>query len=107
LNLHTYFILFLAVLTFIVLPIALVWTFVRGMRTKASDREGGGGGMSNAVTGAMLELDRLFTRPSIEHTIETEHPTLKREDDSGGKPEKVPARKGSKPEKVPRSDLIP
>jgi hypothetical protein len=83
--LHFYVTLLLAFLTFIVAPIALVATFIHGMRTKASDRkEGGGGGTSNAVAGAMLELDRLFTRPSVEHTIETEQPTLKREDDSGG-----------------------
>lgn len=40
---HTYFILFLAFLTFIVAPIALVWTFIVGMRDKASDRPSGGG----------------------------------------------------------------
>ena len=84
-SLHDYFILLLAFLTFVVLPIGLLWTFIHGMRTKASERkEGGGGGMSNAVAGAMLELDRIFTRPSIEHTIETEKPTLPREDEDDG-----------------------
>jgi hypothetical protein len=29
-------------------------------------------------------LDRIFTRPSVEHTIETEKPTLKREDEDDG-----------------------
>lgn len=85
-SVHLLFLLALTILTFIVAPIALVVTFIHGMRTKASDRkEGGGGAMSNAVVGAMLELDRLFTRPSIELTLEAEQQTLPREDDSGGK----------------------
>ena len=69
---HTCFILVLAFLTFVVGPIWMVREFVRGLRTKASERKGGGGGVSNAVAGAMQELDRILTRPSIEHTIETE-----------------------------------
>jgi hypothetical protein len=76
--------LVLAFVTFVVAPIALVWTFVDGMRKKASDRPGGGGGLSNAVGAAMLEVDRIFARPSIEHQIETEHPVLEREDDKSG-----------------------
>lgn len=82
-NLHVTLLLAIAFLTFVVTPIALVWTFIDGMRRKASDRPSGGGGISNAVGGAMLELDRLLTRPSVEHQIETETPVLKREDDDG------------------------
>lgn len=77
--------LFAAFVTFVVAPIALIWTFIDGMRRKSSDRPSGGGGLSNVVGGAMLELDRLTTRPSVEHVIEAEKPLLKREDDSGGK----------------------
>jgi hypothetical protein len=80
---HAVFLIIMAVLTFVVMPIALVWTFVDGMRRKSSDRPRGGGGISNIVGGAMLELDR-FVRPSVEHTIEAEHQTLKRDDDTGG-----------------------
>jgi hypothetical protein len=69
--------------TFVVAPIALLWTVVDSVRHKSSDRRGGGGGISSAVGGAMLELDRLLTRPSVEHQIETETPILKREDDDG------------------------
>ena len=83
-TLHAVFLIIMAALTFVVVPIVLVWTFVDGMRRKSSDRPRGGGGMSNVVAGAMLELDRLLTRPSIEHTIETEQQTLRREDDTGG-----------------------
>ncbi len=53
------------------------------MTRKASDRPSGGGGISNVVGGAMLELDRLLTRPSVEHQIETETPIIEREDDDG------------------------
>ena len=81
---HDYFILAAAFLTFIIAPIWLLWSFIHGLRTKASERKGGGGGMSNAVAGAMMELDRILTRPSVEHTFETEKPTLAREDDDDG-----------------------
>jgi hypothetical protein len=60
-----------------------VWTVVDRMKRKASDRPGGGGGLSNAVGGAMLELDRLLARPSVEHQIEAETPTVKPQDDDG------------------------
>ena len=81
-NLHVTLLLAIAFLTFVVAPIALVWAFIDGMRHKASDRPSGGG-ISNVVGGAMLELDRLLTRPSVEHQIETETPVLQREDDDG------------------------
>jgi hypothetical protein len=72
-----------AVLVLVVGPIALVCAFVAGIRRKASERPSGGGGISNIVGGAMLEMDR-FVRPSVEHTIAAEHRVLKREDDQGG-----------------------
>lgn len=75
--------LVVAFLMFVVAPIAIIWTFVDGMRRKASERPSGGGGISNIVGGAMMELDRLITRPSIEHQIETENPVVKPEDDDG------------------------
>jgi hypothetical protein len=73
----------LAFVVFIVGPIALVWTFVDGMRRKASDRPAGGGGISNAIGGAMLELDRIYARPSIEHQIETENHVQDDQSDDG------------------------
>jgi hypothetical protein len=75
--------LIMAVLMFIGTPIAMVWAVLDARRHKGSDRRRGGGGISNAVGGAMLELDH-FVRPSVEHTIEAEHQTPKREDDTGG-----------------------
>ena len=83
-SLHIIVTLILAFVTFIVAPIALVWTVVDSMRRKSSDRPSGGGGISNVVGGAMLEIDRLMARPSIEHQIETENQVLEREDDTGG-----------------------
>ncbi len=82
-SLHTIVLLIVAFLAFVVAPIVFTWAFIDGMRRKASDRPISGGGISNVVGGAMLELDRLLTRPSVEHQIETETPVLKREDDNG------------------------
>lgn len=84
-TLNTIFMLGLAAVAFIVVPIAMVWgmvDFVRGKK-RGGDERRGGGSISSAVGGAMLELDRVV-RPSVEHTIEAEHQTPKREDDSGG-----------------------
>ena len=82
-DLQVIFLLVVAFLTFVIAPIALVWTFIDGMRRKASDRPSGGGGLSNAIGAAMLEADRLLARPSIEHQIETESPVLEKESDDG------------------------
>lgn len=82
-NLNIIVLLIVAFLTFVVAPVALVWTFIDGMRHKASDRPSGGGGISNMIGAAMLEADRLLARPSIEHQIETENPVLEREGDDG------------------------
>lgn len=72
-----------AFLTFVVGPIVLVWASVDHLRTKASDRPSGGGGVSNFVGAGLQEIDRLLTRPSIEHQIETEHAIPERESDDG------------------------
>ena len=73
----------LAVAMLVGLPIVLVWTMVDHFRGRGSERRGSGG-ISAGIGAAMQELDRLMTRPSVEHQIETEQPVLKREDDSGG-----------------------
>ena len=72
----------LAVATFILLPIVLIRTMVVHLRGRGSERRGTGG-ISAGIGAALQELDRLTTRPSIEHKVETERTTLKREDDSG------------------------
>ena len=72
----------LAVAMLVGLPIILVWTTLEHFRGRGSDRRGSGG-ISAGVGSAMQELDRLMTRPSVEHQIEAEQPILKREDDSG------------------------
>jgi hypothetical protein len=72
-----------AFLTFVVVPIVFILAFVDGIRRKASERPSGGGGISSIVGGAMLELDRLLARPSVEHQIEIENQVLEPEDDDG------------------------
>lgn len=71
-----------AVAAIVVLPIVLIWTMVAHLRGRGSERRGTGG-FTAGIAAAMQELDRLTTRPSVEHTLKTERPTLKREDDSG------------------------
>jgi hypothetical protein len=82
-TLQLLFLLLAAFAVFIVAPIVLVASAVQHFKHKASERASGGGGISNIVGGAMLELDKL-TRPSVEHHIAAEHQILKREDDTGG-----------------------
>lgn len=73
----------LAVAMIVGLPIVLIWTMVDHFRGRGSDRSGSGG-ISAGIGAAMQELDRIMTRPSIEHQVDTEQSVLKREDDSGG-----------------------
>ena len=84
-NFQFIFWLVVAVLTFIVVPIAMIWTMIDHFRGRGSDRSGSGG-ISAGIGAAMQELDRIMTRPSVEHQVEIEQKVLKREDDSGGDP---------------------
>jgi hypothetical protein len=81
-TLQEVFWIIMAIGVLLIVPAALVWTMVDYFRGRGSDRQGSGG-ISSGISAAMQELDRLVARPSVEHTIETEHPVLKREDDSG------------------------
>ena len=72
----------MAIAILVLVPIALAKSMIDYFRGRGSQREGSGG-ISAGIAGAMQELDRLVSRPSAEHKIETEQPILKREDDSG------------------------
>ena len=72
----------MALAVLVVLPIVLVKAMIDYFRGRGSQRKGSGG-ISAGIAGAMQELDRILTRPSVEHKLETEQPALKREDDSG------------------------
>jgi hypothetical protein len=67
---------------FVALPIMMGRSMIVHLGGKGSERTGSGG-ISAGIGAAMVELDRILARPSIEHLVETEHPVLKREDDSG------------------------
>ena len=81
-TLQTTFWLLLAIAFLIGIPVALVWTMVDYFRGRGSDRRGSGS-LTSGIGAAMQELDRIMTRPSVEHKVETEHQTLRREDDAG------------------------
>jgi hypothetical protein len=83
-NLALLFWLALAFLAFVILPIVMLIAMRDHLRGKGSERRGGS--VTSGVGAAMQELDRILTRPSVEHTIEAETPVLKREDDLGGTP---------------------
>jgi hypothetical protein len=59
----------IAAIAMIGLPIAMIWSMIAYFRTPPSKRRSGGS-MSTAVGAALLALDRLAARPSIEHTVE-------------------------------------
>jgi hypothetical protein len=80
---QTVFWIGMAIVMLVVLPIVFVVAMIDHFRGRGSQRKGSGG-ISAGIAGAMRELDRIVTRPSVEHMIETEQPVLKREDDSGG-----------------------
>lgn len=72
----------LAIAFLVGVPILLVWSIVDHMRGKGSERRGGGG-LSAGVGAALQELDRLAARPSVEHQIEVERQSTKRDDEAG------------------------
>jgi hypothetical protein len=81
-TLQTIFWLILAIVVLVGIPVALVWTMVDYFRGKGSDRRGSGS-ITAGIGAAMQELDRIVSRPSIEHQVDTEHQTHRREDDAG------------------------
>jgi len=72
----------LALLMLVGLPAVLIGSAIAHFRGRGSDRQGSGG-ISAGIGAAMRELDRVITRPSVEHQVETERRTLIREDDNG------------------------
>jgi hypothetical protein len=64
-------------------PIAMIWGVVDHIRN-SHKRERRNTGATAGIGAAMQELDRLVARPSVEHVVEAETQTLRREDDQGG-----------------------
>jgi hypothetical protein len=75
----------MAVLVLVVLPIAMIvtaWRNLRSAKKEMPDKQRERTRM--AIGNALQELDRLVARPSVEFTVEAERPIVKREDDKGG-----------------------
>jgi hypothetical protein len=71
----------LATVLILALPLFMAWSAVDHIRnSRKRERRGGG---SAGIGAALQELDRLVSRPSVEHTVEAEHRVLRREDDAG------------------------
>jgi hypothetical protein len=83
-TLEALFWIILGIGTLVLVPIMMVWSIIDYSRGRGSERRGGSGTISAGIGAAMQEIDRIMSRPSIEHQIEVEHRTLKREDDTGG-----------------------
>ena len=72
--------LIIGITILLALPAAMVWSVVDHVKHgRKRERRGGSGGLASALQ----ELDRLVTRPSVEHIVEAETRPLRREDDRG------------------------
>ncbi len=60
-----------AIIAFVVVPIVMIASMVSHFRSRGSERKGSGG-ISSGIGAAMQELDRLMSRPSVEHQLEAQ-----------------------------------
>ena len=80
--------IFLLLAAFALLVAAPIYGLVAAWRWLGTDpkdrpeRQSGGGYMSNAVGGTMMEIDKVI-RPSVEHTIETQHHLVEEDEHDG------------------------
>jgi len=79
-TLHSIFLIAVAVILLVVLPIYGVISFGMWLKTTPSDRPARRGG---SMGGVFLPLDRLI-RPSVEHQIEAQQRIVKKDADQGG-----------------------
>jgi hypothetical protein len=65
------------------IPVVCVWAMVDHLKHGKNRPRRGSGGGGGGVGGALMELDRLTARPSVEHVVEAQSLVLRREDDEG------------------------
>jgi hypothetical protein len=63
------------------MPTVLIWSAIDHVKHNRQRQRRSTGA---AVGNALMELDRLVARPSVEHVVEAETAPLRREDDEGG-----------------------
>jgi hypothetical protein len=67
------------------IPALMIWGVVDHVRHGHKRERKGGGGGAAPLGSALMELDRLVARPSVEHVVEAENKVVRREDDQGGR----------------------
>ena len=74
----------LAVAICVLLPACLAYSVWDQARSKKRGDRDSGRSAGRCGGNALMELDRLVARPSIEYTVEAETPILQRENDQAG-----------------------
>jgi hypothetical protein len=78
-QLQTLFWIAAAIIALVVVPIVMIASMVSHFRTRGSERKGSGG-ISSGIGAALQELDRLMSRPSVEHQLDAQDQTAKQDE---------------------------
>ena len=74
--------LLVVIAVLLTVPVGVIWGIVDYVKNgRRRERRGGGGA---GIGSAMMELDRLVARPSVEYVVEAQTQVTRREDDQGG-----------------------
>jgi hypothetical protein len=75
--------LIIAIAITVSIPAAMMWAVVDHLRHGHKRQRKAGSGGAAPLGSALMELDRLVARPSVEHVVEAENKIV-RQDDQGG-----------------------
>ena len=78
-QLQTIFWIAAAIIALVVVPIVMIASMVSHFRTRGSERKGSGG-ISSGIGAALQELDRLMSRPSVEHQLDAQDQAAKQDE---------------------------
>jgi hypothetical protein len=81
--------LIVVIVVLLTVPVGVIWGIVDYVKNgHRRERRGGSGGAG--IGPAMMELDRLVARPSVEYVVEAQTQVMRREDDQGDPPDAPP-----------------